>query len=89
MSDLGQLFKDYGAGISRDQRLEKLLRALEPFLFDGSECFRTINAELSGPEHEIAASNIRHANLAQFCGCAPIDIILEVVGKLLDEGKLP
>jgi hypothetical protein len=90
MSNLARILQNYSAAICRDQRrVEELRRALEPFLFDGSECFRTINAELSGPEHEIAASNIRHANLAQFCGCAPIDIILEVVGKLLDEGKLP
>ena len=89
MSNLARIFQNYGAGISRDQRLEKLLRALEPFLFDGSECFRTINAELSGPEHEIAASNIRHAVLSQYRNCASADIILEIVGKLLDEGKLP
>ena len=87
MSDLGQLFKDYGAGISRDQRLEKLLRALEPFLFDGSEIHHVID-QLRGPENEIVASAIRHAALAQYHDCAPIDIILEVVGRLLDEGKL-
>ena len=87
MSDLGQLFKDYGAGISRDQRLEKLLRALEPFLFDGSEIHHVID-QLRGPENEIVASAIRHAALAQYHDCAPIDIILEVVARLLDEGKL-
>ena len=88
MGNLAKILQNYQAGISKDQRLEKLYRALAPYLFDGSECSRTINAELPGPENEIAASNIRHANLAQFCDCVPVDIILEVVGKLLDEGKL-
>ena len=89
MSDSKTIFQDYGRAVCRDQRVAKLLAAFKPFLFDGSECFRTINAELPGPENEIAASNIRHANLAQYRDCIPADVVLEIVTKLLDEEKLP
>ena len=81
--------ENFSASVCRDQFAEKLLRALEPFCFDGTECHRVVNAELQGPEHEIAASNIRHANLAQYRDTIPIDAVIEIVGKLLDEGKLP
>jgi hypothetical protein len=64
---------------------EKLFRALAPFLFDGSECFRTINAELRGPENEIAASNVRHAVLSQYRNTIPADVVIEVVLALREE----
>ena len=86
---LAQAFKNYGEAVNADQRIQRLLDALTPYLFDGTETFRTINAELRDPENEIAASNIRHAVLSQYRNCASADIIVEIISKLLDEGKLP
>jgi hypothetical protein len=88
MSNLARILQNYGAVISRDQRREKLLRALQPFLFDGTECHRVVNAELRGPENEITASNIRHAIVSQYCNCVPIDCVVEVITGLLDRGEL-
>jgi hypothetical protein len=89
ISPMNKFFRNYGAAICRDQFAAKLLRALEPFCFDGTELHRVIDSELRGPENEIAASNLRHASTSQYGGCIPADAIVEVVGKLLDEGKLP
>ena len=70
-----------------DQFAEKLRCLLEPFCFDGTECHSVINAELRSPENEVAASNIRHVNVSQYQDTAPIDVVIEVVGKWLeDEG---
>jgi hypothetical protein len=89
MPDFKTIFQDYGRTVCRDQCTAKLRRALEPFCFDGTECHRVVNAELRGPENEIAASNIRHANLAQYRDTIPIDAVIEIVGKLLDDGEMP
>ena len=50
---------------------------------------RAINAELRGSENEIAASNLRHATTSQYRDTVPVDAVIEIVSKLLDEGKLP
>ena len=76
MSNLARILQNYGAGISRDQRREKLLRALQPFVFDGTECHRVVNAELRGPEYELAASNIRHAIQCQYHDTVSLDAVL-------------
>ena len=73
--------------VCRDELAEKLRCLLERLAFDGTECHGVINAELRGPENEVAASNIRHVNVSQYQGTAPIDLVIEVVGKWLeDEG---
>jgi len=77
-------FRKFSTAVCRDQFAEKLRR----FCFDGTECHRVVN-QLQGPEHEIVASAIRHAILAQYRDTIPIDAVIEIVGKLLDEGKLP
>jgi hypothetical protein len=80
-------FQNFSAADCGDQLAEKLRRLLEPFCFDGTECHSVINAELRGPENEVAASNIRHVNVSQYQDTAPIDVVIEVVGKWLeDEG---
>ena len=88
MPDFKTIFQDYGRAVCRDQRVAKLLAAFKPFLFDGSECFRTINAELPGPELELAASAIRHAVLSQYRDTVPVDAVIEIVGRLLENGEL-
>jgi hypothetical protein len=85
MPEFKTIFQNYGAAVCRDQQLAERLRyLLEPFTFDGSEIHRVINAELRGPENEIAASNIRHANVSQYQGTVPVDAVIEVVGKWLE-----
>jgi hypothetical protein len=80
--------QNFSAAICRDQRVAKLLRTLAPFVFDGSETFRTINAELRNPEDETVASAIRHAVLSQYRDTVPIDAAIEIVGRLLEDGEL-
>jgi hypothetical protein len=67
--------------------IEKLIAALEKISFDGSECHSVVNAELRDPELELAASAIRHKIVTQYRGCAPIDGIVEIVGRLLEDGE--
>jgi hypothetical protein len=74
--------------LRNDLRAEQLRRALEPYLFDGTEAHRVIDAELRGLEHEIAASAIRHAVLSQFRNTIPFDVVIEIVGKLFEDGEL-
>jgi hypothetical protein len=88
MPNLAKILQNYQAGIGKDQRLEKLHRALERFSFDGTELHCTINAELRGPENEIAASNIRHAVLSQYRDTIPRDAVIEVVDKFLEDEAL-
>ena len=82
-------FRNYSAAICHDQLAEKLRRALEPFTFDGTEIFRTIDIELPGPENEIAAANLRHAALAQYRDCIPRDAVLEVVCRAVERTWAP
>ena len=85
MPDLETIFRNFGAAVCRDQQLAERLRyLLAPFTFDGSECHRVINAELRGPENEIAASNIRHANVSQYQGTVPVDAVVETVLKFAE-----
>jgi hypothetical protein len=77
-------FDKYAAAIGRDQRVAKLLLAC---CFDGSECHDVVNAELRGPENEIAASNIRHAIVSQYRDTIPLDIVVEIVAGLLEKGE--
>jgi hypothetical protein len=88
MNNLARILQNYSAGISRDQRVAKLLRALEPFCFDGTECHHVINAELRGLENELVASNLRHANVSQYRDCAPLDAVINVVLTLQENGDL-
>jgi hypothetical protein len=67
---------------------ERLRRVLAPFTFDGTEVHNTINSELRNPEDEIAASNIRHVNVSQYRDTVPVDAVIEVVGKWLEDGEL-
>jgi hypothetical protein len=84
MSEFKTIFQNFGAAICRDQFAEKLRRLLEPFCFDGTECHGVINAELRGPENEIAASNIRHVNVSQYRDTVLVDAVVEVVGKAVE-----
>jgi hypothetical protein len=87
MSEFKTIFRNYSAAICRDQLAEKLRRALEPFCFDGTECHGVINAELRGPENEIAASNIRHVKVSQYRDTVPLDAVIEIALKFAeDEG---
>jgi hypothetical protein len=80
-------FQNFSAADCGDQLAEKLRRLLQPFCFHGTECHGVINAELRGPENEVAASNIRHVIVSQYQGTAPIDVVIEVVGKWLEDGE--
>ena len=67
---------------------DKIISALERVTFDGSECHAVVNTELKNPEHEIAASNIRHAILSQYRDTVLVDAVIEIVGRLLEDGEL-
>jgi hypothetical protein len=67
---------------------EKLIAALERVTFDGTELHGIINSQLPDPELELAASAIRHAVLAQFHDCVPRSAVIEIVGRLLEDGEL-
>ena len=82
---LAAIFQTYGEKLCTDLLREQLRQ----FTFDGSECHAVVNTELKNPEHAIAASNIRHAILSQYRDTVPVDVVIEIVSKLLDEGKLP
>ena len=82
-------FQIYSELCKNDSRAEKLRRALEPYLFDGTEAHRVINAELPGLEHERAASNIRHAVVSQFHDTIPLDAVIEIVALLKTEELEP
>ena len=88
MNDLARILQNFGTGISRDRRREKLLRALAPYAFDGTETHRIVDLELRGLENQIAASNIRHANVSQYRDCVPVDAAVEVIAELLERGEL-
>jgi hypothetical protein len=81
---LAAIFQNYGATISRDQLAERLRLALAPFTFNGTEVHNTINSELRGPESEIAASAIRHANVSRYQGTVPVDAVVETVLKFAE-----
>jgi hypothetical protein len=63
---------------------EKIISALKRVTFDGTECHGVINAELRGPENEVAASNIRHVNVSQYQGTVPVDAVVETVLKFAE-----
>jgi hypothetical protein len=69
-----------------DARAQRRLRALAPYIFDGTEVHRVVNLELRGLENEIAASNIRHAIQSQYRNTIPVDVVIEIVG-LLQQGE--
>jgi hypothetical protein len=73
MCEFKTILQNYGATVCRDQLAERLRRLLKPYRFDGTECHSVINAELRGPENEIAASAIRHVNVSQYHDTVPID----------------
>jgi hypothetical protein len=72
---------------AQSDRYERLLRKLAQHSFDGSEVHRVVERELRGPENEIAASNIRHAIIAQYRDTVPLDAVIEVVAELFDKGE--
>jgi hypothetical protein len=82
------VFQKYAEQMERDQHLARLLRAIARYAFDGTELHRTVNAELHGLENEITASNLRHAIKAQYRDTVPLDAVIEIVGKLLENGEL-
>jgi hypothetical protein len=79
-------FRNFGAAVCRDQFAEKLLRALAPAIFDGSEIYHVVDQ--LGPENEIVASAIRHAILSQYRDTIPADAVVEIVGRLLENGEI-
>jgi hypothetical protein len=78
----------FGAAVCKDQRLMKLLRALEAHAHDGTEVHHVVRSELGGLEHSVTATNITDAIEVKYCGSVPKDIIIEIVGKLLERGEL-
>ena len=88
MSNVNSIFQNYNAALCRDLRAEKLRRALAPYAFDGTETHRIVDLELRGLENQIAASNIRHANVSQYRDCVPVDAAVEVIAELLERGEL-
>jgi len=67
---------------------EKIISALERVTFDGTELHGVIDSQLPDPELELAASAIRHSVLAQYGGTVPISAVVEIVGRLLEDGEL-
>jgi hypothetical protein len=83
---MGNFLDKYAASILKDQFGEKLRRALVPHAFDGSEVFGVIDTSLR--ENKAAAATIRNANFETYCGAVALDIVIEVIGKLHEDGNL-
>ena len=79
-------------GGSRNPRVSNsfpkwLLDRLAQHSFDGTEIFRVIEREFPGPDHEISMSAIRHALIAQYRNTVPIDVVIEIIAGILDDGE--
>jgi hypothetical protein len=83
------MFQKYNEQVMRSAIEARLRRELARFAFDGTETHNVINAELRGLEHEIAASNIRHANVSQFRDTVPVDIAIEIFLTHLEKSYSP
>jgi hypothetical protein len=74
----------FAAKMARGSHEEKLLHALAPYTFDGTEIHRVVDLELRGLELEIAASNIRHAIVSQYRQTVPLEVVIEIVATLAE-----
>jgi hypothetical protein len=66
---------------------DRARRALAPHCFDGSELHQKVNAELRGIEYGPTAINIRSAIEEQYRGALPLDVAVEIVAGLLEDGE--
>jgi hypothetical protein len=73
-----EFFQAYGAAIYRDQRIAKLLRALEAHGYDGSEVHGVIDHALPGLENAAAAEVIKTAVKSKYANSIKIDIAIEL-----------
>jgi hypothetical protein len=64
---------------------EKLGQSLATHTFDGTEIHRAVDIELRGLGNETAAVKIKAAIEAKYHGAVPLDAVIEIVGKLLDD----
>jgi hypothetical protein len=77
-------FQDYGAGICRDQRHEKLHRLFEAHCFNGTEIAGVIDRALPGLENVVAAKTIKAASKSYYAGSIPIDVVIELVDQAIE-----
>jgi hypothetical protein len=85
MPDFETILRNFSGAVSNDQRFAKLLRDLEAHSHDGTEIHHIVRQELRGLEHSDAANNIMRAIEAKYRDCIQRYIVLELVGKFLDD----
>jgi hypothetical protein len=85
MCEAKTIFQIYGESLCHDQRTAKVLRAFAPHCFDGTEIHHIVRQELRGLEHSDAANSIMRAIEAEYRDCIQRDVVLELVGKFLDD----
>jgi hypothetical protein len=85
---VGQFFRKNTSIAMNNITSEKLIGAAASITFDGTEIFAVVDSQLHDPELALAAAAIRHAILSQYRGCVPVDAIVEIVGRLLEDGEL-
>jgi hypothetical protein len=67
---------------------DRLRRALTAYCHDGTEIHDTINHALPGLENETAATRIKRAVEAKYRDSIRLEIVIEIVSGLLDEGEI-
>jgi hypothetical protein len=76
-------------GVSEDQRFAELLRALEAQSFDGTEINGIVRKELNRFGLGRATNTIMRAIEQKYGGTIRIDVMIEIIGKWLeDEGHI-
>jgi len=83
MGEIGTIFQNYGAAICRDQLEERLRRASH----DGTELFYLLD-RISNPENASVIAEIKRALQNTYGSSLSRDVVLEIVGRLLEDGGL-
>ena len=80
---LATIFQNYGAAICRDQLEERLRRASH----DGTELFYLLD-RITNPENASVIAEIKRALQNTYGSSLSRDVVLEIVGRLLEDGGL-
>jgi hypothetical protein len=86
--NFGAILQGYSERTCRMLRREKLRRAFTPYCLDGTEIHCVIDHALPGLENETAATRIKGAAEAKYQDTIRLDIVIEIVAGLLDEGEV-
>jgi len=83
MGKIETIFQNYGAAICRDQLEERLRRASH----DGTELFYLLD-RITNPENASVIAEIKRALQNTYGSSLSRDVVLEIVGRLLEDGGL-